>query len=65
MAPIAGSRVERQQLLAEFVDQRVAQRVQRLRPVEADQADAAMGFDEDVGVGRHGGAPLARLRPHH
>ena len=45
--------VEGQQLRAQFVHQRVAQRVQRGRTVEADQADAALGFDEDVLVGGH------------
>ena len=45
--------VERQERCVEVLDQRVAQRVQRLRPVEPDQADAAVGFDDDVGVG-HG-----------
>ena len=45
--------VEGQELLAELLHQRVAQGVQRLRPVEADQPDPAMGFDEDVFILSH------------
>ena len=37
----------------ELGDQRGVERVQRLRPVEADDADAAFGFDDD-GFGAHG-----------
>ena len=37
----------------EVLHQGRRQRVQGLRPVEPDEADAAMGFDEEVGVG-HG-----------
>ena len=53
MAPIALSASKASKLLAEFPHQRVAQRVQRRGPVEADQPDPAMGFDDDVFVGRH------------
>src|SRR5262249_45813364 len=33
---------------AELANQRVAKRVERLRPIERDEADGAAGFDEDV-----------------
>ena len=36
--------------LREFADQRAVERVQRLRPVEPDDADAALRFDDDVFV---------------
>ena len=32
----------------QFVDQRGVERVERLRPVEADDADPALGLDQDV-----------------
>ena len=52
--------VECQELPAQFVHQRVAQRVQRRRAVEADQADPAMRFDEDVLVVGHWRSPRWR-----
>jgi hypothetical protein len=54
MAPIAGVGVERLQLGFQLAHQRVAEGVQRLRAVEADQPDAAVGFDEDVWFVGHG-----------
>ena len=46
-------RLESAERLVEFLDQRAVERVQRLRPIEADEPDAAVGLDENVGVGRH------------
>ena len=41
----------------EVLDQGRRQRVQGLRPVEPDEADGAMCFDKDVGVGHGRGFP--------
>ncbi len=49
--------------LVEVVDQRAVQRVERLRPVETDEADAAVSLDENVGVG-HRRAPLEVTAKH-
>ena len=61
IAPIAGIALEGVQRGVELLDQRARKRVQRLRPVEPDEADAAMGLDDDVGVG-HGRVSSRCLR---
>ena len=40
--------IERRSWVPSSVHQLVAQRVQRLRPVEPDQPDPAMGLDQDA-----------------
>ncbi len=47
--------LERLERRVELLDQRTRERVQRLRTVEPDEADAAMRFDDDVGVWSWGG----------
>ena len=57
-----GVGVERVDRRVELGDQRRVERVQRLRPVQADDADAAFGLDDD-GFGAHGRCPT-RMTAH-
>ena len=54
-----GLRLEGAERQVELLDQRAVERVQRLRPIEADEPDAAVGLDENVGVGCHERTPVA------
>ena len=53
--------LERLERCVEVLDQRRRQRIQHLRPVEPDEADAAVGLDDDVGVGHGASDSLGRL----
>jgi hypothetical protein len=55
----AGVRLERRDRLSELRDQRGVERVERLRPVEANDPDLAAGLDDDVLIG-HGLLPASR-----
>ena len=57
MAPICGSWSNAVERLAELADQRRIERIERLRPVEPDEAHGVMSFDEDILIGH--GIPLA------
>ena len=50
IAPMLLVRLELRQRVAELVHELVVERVERLRAVEGDEADAAAGLDEDVFV---------------
>ena len=57
IAPIAVVGIECSERRAELVHQRIVQRIELLRPVERDEADAAARLDEDVFVRCHERTP--------
>ena len=62
MQPMPSSASNASIAACQLLDQRGVERIERLRPVEADDADLAAGLDDDVLVG-HDGLRLNFFKP--